>query len=258
MKKILFIALVMFSTLTTHSQTKVIAHRGFSGIAPENTLISFQKAIELGAEYLELDVHKTADDSLIVIHDYTIDRTSSNGMKGKVKDMTFAELSAVKVGYSEQFGTQYEEEKIPTLREVLKLAKGKIKVCIEIKVLGIEKEVLDMIDHFGMHNDVVIFSFHYEVLSKIRQLDPNIKILYLINYADEGTIGYAKIIHANAIGVGYDTKVTKELIATAHQQGIEVWKWTVNKDDEMQQLVQVGLDGMITNFPDKAMEIVKK
>jgi glycerophosphoryl diester phosphodiesterase len=247
----------MLSTLTVQPQAKVIAHRGFSGIAPENTLVSFQKAIDLGIEYIELDVHKTADDSLVVIHDYTVDRISSNGMKGKVSDMTYAQLRAVKAGYSRVFGAQYENEKIPTLREVLNLAKGRIKVCIEIKVPGIEEEVLDLVNYFAMHDDVIIFSFYGEVLLKVRQLDPAIKLLYLINYVDEGTIDHAKSISANAIGVNKDSRVPVELIALAHRQGVEIWVWTVDEEDDMHQLASDGIDGLITNFPDRAMKIVK-
>lgn len=239
-----------------NAQTKVIAHRGFSGIAPENTLASFQKAIESGADYLELDVHKTADDFVVVIHDYTVDRTSSNNMKGKIKKMTYEELSAIKVGYTEKFGEEYKDEKIPTLKEVLELAKGKIKVCIEIKTLDVEEEVIKLVNDLNMHSDVVIFSFHFEVLTKIRQLDKDIKILYLKNNADLKTVDYATLIHVNAIGGGNDTKVTRELLDYAHKNHIEIWRWTVNTEEEMQALLDMGVDGIITNFPDKALAIV--
>lgn len=256
-QKNIFIILVIMalSTLTMNAQTKVIAHRGFSGVAPENTLASFKKAIESGAEYLELDVHKTADDFLVVIHDYTIDRTTSNDMKGKIKKMTYEELSAIKVGYSEKFGDNFKDEKIPTLKEVLELAKGKIKVCIEIKALDVEEEVIKLVNDLNMHSDVVIFSFHFEVLTKIRQLDKDIEILYLKNNADRITVDYANLINVNAIGGGYDTKVTKDLLDYAHKNNVEIWRWTVNTEEEMQALVDVGVDGIITNFPDKALTI---
>lgn len=251
-KFILVGALVLSSILTT-AQTKIIAHRGFSNIAPENTLIAFQKAIESKADYFELDVHKTKDDSIVVIHDSSVDRTSSNDMKGEISELNYSDLNTVKVGYSTKFGDKYENERIPTLREALKLAQGKIKVCIEIKVYGAEEEILKIVNDLGINNEVIIFSFYYPVLAKIRQLDKNIPILFLIGTADKMTIDYAKVIESNAIGVGYGTTITKEYLDFAHSHGIEVWKWTVNDEAEMQQLIDIGIDGLITNFPDKAI-----
>lgn len=257
MNKLVLIALLVLGSTLTNAQTKIIAHRGFSSAAPENTLAAFQKAIEIKANYFELDVHKTKDDSLVVIHDSSIDRTSSNSMKGKISEIKYNELTAFKVGYPQKFGDAYGNEKIPTLREALKFAKGKIKVCIEIKVYGVEKEVLEIVNDLEMNDEVIIFSFYYPVLAKIRKLDNDIPILYLISLADKMTIDYAKVIGANAIGVGYGTTITKEYLGFAHENGIEVWKWTVNKEEEMQQLIGLGLDGLITNFPEKALKMRK-
>jgi glycerophosphoryl diester phosphodiesterase len=253
MKKYILIVLLALCSILTYAQTRIVAHRGFSSIAPENTLIAFQKAIECGADYFELDVHKTKDDSIVVIHDSSIDRTSSNNMNGKIAELNYSDLKSVKVGHPKKFGDTYENEKIPTLREALEMSKGKIKVCIEIKVYGAEKQILEIVNDLGLNDEVIIFSFHYPVLAKIRQLDKNIPILYLINSADKTTIDDAKVIKSSAIGVGHGTKVTKEYLGLAHNHGIEVWKWTVDDEDEMQQLIDIGLDGLITNFPDKAI-----
>ena len=167
--------------------------------------------------------------------------------------MTFDNLRTVKVGYTAKFGDQYENEKVPTLREALELAKGKIKVCIEIKVHGVEKEVLKIVNDLGMNDQVIIFSFYYPVLERIRELDKAIPILFLKGTADKMTIADAKAIEASAIGVGNGTSVTKEYLDYAHMNGIEVWKYTVNKEADMQQLIDLGLDGLITDFPDKAL-----
>ena len=105
-KIIITVLLILFS-VSNQAQTKIIAHRGFSDIAPENTLIAFQKAIEVGADYFELDVHQTKDNVLVVIHDKTVDRTSSNGKKGEIKEKTLSELQKVKVGLSSKFGEKY-------------------------------------------------------------------------------------------------------------------------------------------------------
>ena len=252
--KLTLIAVLILSSIMTSAQTKIVAHRGFSSIAPENTLIAFQKAIECGADYFELDIQKTKDDSIVVIHDASVDRTTSNNMKGVIAEMTYSDLTAVKVGYHKKFMDKYKNEKIPTLRETLELAKNNIKVCIEIKVYGAEKEVVNIVNDLGVSDDVIIFSFHYPVIAKIRQLDKHIPTLFLIDNADEMTIDYAKVIESNAIGVGSGTIVTKEFLEIAHDHGIEVWKWTVNDEDEMQQLIDVGIDGLITDYPDKALE----
>ena len=252
--RFIFIIVFVLSSILTNAQTKIIAHRGFSSIAPENTLIAFQKAIACKADYFELDVHKTNNDSIVVIHDSSVDRTSSNDAKGLIAEMNYTDLATITVGYPTKFGDKYENEKIPTLREALELAKGKIKVCIEIKAYGAEKEILKIINDLGVKNDVILFSFSYPILAKMRQLDKDISILYLINKADELTLDYAKIINSNAIGVGYETNLTKEYLNFAHNNGIEVWKWTVNDEDKMQQLINIGLDGLITDFPDKAIK----
>ena len=252
--KYIFMAALVLSSIMTKAQTKIIAHRGFSSIAPENTLIAFQKAIDCKADYFELDVRKTQDDSIVVIHDSSVNRTSSNDSKGEIAKMTSKDLSAVKVGYTAKFGDQYKNEKVPTLREALELAKGKIKVCIEIKVHGVEKEVLKTVNDLGMNDQVIIFSFYYPVLERIRELDKAIPILFLKGTADKMTIEEAKAIEARAIGVGNGTSITKAYLDYAHKNDIEVWKYTVNKEDKMQQLIDLGLDGLITDFPDKALK----
>lgn len=245
-------------SMQVSAQTKVIAHRGFSSVAPENTLIAFQKAIDAGANYFELDVHKTKDDSVIVIHDNSLKRTSSDGREGKIEELTYQELVGAKVGYSEKFGEEFKNEKLPTLREALELAKGQIKVCIEIKVYGVEESVLKTVEELGMDDEVIIFSFYYPVLAKIRQYDKDIPILYLKSDADEETIYYAEAIKANAIGVGTATTITKEFLEFAHAQDMEVWQWTVNEEAEMQRLIKIGIDGIITNFPNSALDSLRK
>ncbi len=247
------LAVLFFSY--SHGQTKVIAHRGFSGVAPENTLIAFQKAIESGAEFFELDVHKTADDSLVVIHDYTVDRTCSNGVSGKIAELTYAELSKALVGAPKEFGDQFKDAGIPTLREALDFAKGKIKVCIEVKVYDIEEQVMQLVNDLEVNDEVIIFSFYYPVLTKFRELDSDIPILFLKGKADDQTLEQANKLNAMAIGVGTSTLLTDEYIKLAHQKGLEVWQWTVNDQETMKELVALGVDGIITNFPDKALQV---
>ena len=240
------------------AQTKIIAHRGFSAAAPENTLIAFQKAIDIGADYIELDARKTKDNQVVVIHDAKVNRTSSKAENGEISSMTYDELLKVWVGYPTKFGDQFINEHIPTLKQVLTLAKGRIKVCIEIKVEGIEKEVLDIVDQIGMANQVIIFSFSKNVLIKIREMNQHIPCLYLVNTAGVATINEAKSLKFNAIGIGTATLIGKRFIDMAHQNNTSVWQWTVNNEKEMGRLIGIGLDGLITNHPDKALKQKEK
>lgn len=250
-----FALLLCLTFALSKAQTKIIAHRGYSSLAPENTLAAFQKAIDCKADFLELDVHRSKDDSIVVIHDTSIDRTSSYKMKGKVSDLTYGELTQVKVGYPDKFGNQYLNEKIPTLREALLLAKDKIGVCIEIKTYGIESGVLEIVEELNMNEQVILFSFYYPVLAKTRKLDKQIPILYLKGKADQLTLDYAGVISANAIGVGSGTLLDNAYLNQAHELGMEVWQWTVNEEKQMHALLELGIDGIITDFPEKALQI---
>lgn len=236
------------------SNTKIIAHRGFSSQYPENTLLAFQKAIETGADFIELDVHKTKDDCIVVIHDDSVDRTSSNGRKGDIADMYYDQLSNINVGHSAKFGDQLSNQKIPSLREVLELAKGKIKVCIEIKVADIEQQILQLVHELSMDDQVILFCFDQRVLTKIRKLDTKIPLLYLVENIELSNIEEASKQNFYAVGGGSATVITKELLDFAHSKNIEIWRWTVDDETEMLNLLDLEIDGLITNAPDLALE----
>jgi glycerophosphoryl diester phosphodiesterase len=172
--------------------------------------------------------------------------------------MSFEETQNVRMGYPEKFGKKYKREGIPTLKEALNCAKGKIKVCIEIKVPNVETAVLKIVHDLKMNDEVIIFAFDFNVLEKTRALDPQIPILYLRSVVNEETIKMVTAISANAIGAGLKTPLTPELLGMAHENGIELWQWTVNKEDDMRQLLEIGADGIITNHPDVALELRSK
>ena len=250
-----FVFVFFLLTGLIFAETKIIAHRGFSAKAPENTLIAFKKAIRSGADYFELDVHKTADDSVVVIHDGTVDRTCSNGINGKIADMSFEEARTVRMGYPEKFGKKFKHAGIPTLKEALICAKGKIKVCVEIKASNVEASVIKTINDLQMNDEVIIFAFDYEVLKNIRALDPVIPVLYLRSVVNEETIQMVKAINGQAIGAGLKTPLTSELLNLAHANDIELWQWTVNKPEDMERLLNISADGIITNHPDVALKL---
>ena len=161
--------------------TRVIAHRGFSGAAPENTLAAFEKAIEVGADMFELDVLLSRDGRVVVIHDDTLDRTTDG--EGKVAAFTLAELKKLDAG--SWFSAEFAGERIPTLEEALRLAKGCILVNVEIKTeavgRGVVAKALEVIDELDMKDNVVISSFDPTALAKARELHPGIRTASLFD-----------------------------------------------------------------------------
>lgn len=227
-------------------QPLVIAHRGASGSAPENTLLAYLLAFELGAHMFELDVQETTDGHLVCIHDYEIDRTT-NG-QGAVSDMTLTELKSFDAGSG---------EKIPLLSEALDMARGRIKVNIELKVLDVEARVLELIRTRKMQHEVVISSFFHDTLSVVRELDTSIPTAALISEEHADFVSLIQNLKANAINPHYDL-VTPEFIESAHGNGIGVYAWTVNHQDTMLDMIRFGVDGIITDHPETCLELMRR
>src|SRR5512145_443441 len=178
MKKIVF-ALLMISGVTYGQKPYAIAHRGNSSVAPENTITAFTKAIEAGADYFELDVQLSADDSLMLMHDATLDRTTDG--TGDLASMTYASLRLLDAGL--WFNTSFAGEKIPTLREAVMLAKNSpnsIKVVIEIKSsqATIVAKVVQLIQSLDMKNRVIVSSFNLSQLTESKSLDASIPVMF--------------------------------------------------------------------------------
>lgn len=230
--------------------TKIIAHRGYSAVAPENTMASFKKALEVGAKYIELDIHLSQDNQLIVIHDDNLKRTSSTGVKQKILKLNSQQLSEIRVGYPQKFNDEFLDEKIPLLRDVLELVKDRAILCIEIKALNAEKILYDLLVEFDMLNQVMIFSEIYSVLKNMRQISSDVKLLLLADESTDETLKQAKEINAYAIGAGPKTIVCQEFLAKIHANFLELWKWTVNDESEKFRLINLGIDALITDYPD--------
>ena len=235
----------------------VWGHRGASGYLPENTIPAFEKAIELGADGIELDIHKTKDGQLVVIHDEKIDRTS-NG-KGMVKEFTLEELR--KYNYNATH-PECEHADIPTMREVFELIKPTdLMINIELKTgivfyEGIEADILAMTKEFGMEDRVIYSSFNHYSIMKIKELDPGAHtgFLYMDGTLDMPEYGKSHgvdALHPALYNVQYPNFVEK-----THELGLKINTWTVNSKQYMQMACEMGLDGIITNYPDKALEIV--
>ncbi|MDI6755383.1 MAG: glycerophosphodiester phosphodiesterase family protein [Thermodesulfobacteriota bacterium] len=238
----------------------VIAHRGFSGEAPENTLAAFQKAIETGSDMLELDVHLSKDKEVVVIHDETLERTT-NG-QGRVADHTLKELKKQDAGF--RFGPQFSGERIPTLKEVLELAKGKILVNVEIKnpthdrylITELADRALQEVKNAGMLNQVIFSSFNPVSLERIKAREPRAWVALLYH---NDWIFLREVTRGQSFPVLNLRRnfLTKEKIAKIHQEGMLVNVYTVDSEEEIDRFIGWGIDGIITNQPDRLIKILQ-
>jgi glycerophosphoryl diester phosphodiesterase len=215
-----------------------IGHRGAKGYEPENTLISFQKAIDLNVDGIELDVHLSLDGKLIVIHDETIDRTT-NG-KGFVKNFTSSEL---------------KELGIPTLIDVLDLVNRRCFVNIELKGIGTSKPVVELIAHYisaknSKYTDFLVSSFDWTMLEEVQLLYTKIRIGVLTEESIEAALALAKKVNAYSIHPDYRL-LTKENVALMQENGFEVYPWTVNSKEDIQKIKSFNINGIISDFPDR-------
>lgn len=224
----------------------VIGHRGAPAKSPENTLESFEQAIVHGADMVELDLQESEDGSLVVIHDYDVARVSSRN--GKVSEMSLQELKSLDVG---------DGCKIPTLEEVLDLCHGRCKVNIELKVFDVELQALEIVKSRSMLGDVIFSSFKHGTLGVIKELDHHAKTAVLYDEPIDDPASFAANIGASAINPNY--KYLDELVVKrAHDTSLKVYPWTVNDEGMIEELVRIGVDGIITDFPDVCHRVIKK
>lgn len=235
------------------------AHRGASGDYPENTLLAFKEGIKRGGNGIELDVHKTKDSELVVIHDEDVERTMQS--KGLIKDLTLAEIRQLKC--KKALFANHEECRIPTLDEVLKLVKDQeIVVNIELKTdvisySGIEEDVIKLIQHYGIKNKTLISSFNPQSLKKCKEIDSTIKTGFLYYQPMDDVIQYAKVLQVDAIHPGLNG-VTEDLIIEAHKNQLKVNVYTVNSPTHMLRLIDAGVDGIFTDYPKLLTEILEE
>ena len=236
----------------------VWAHRGASGYAPENTLEAFKLAVEMGADGVELDVQLTKDNQIVVIHDEWIDRTS-NG-KGWVKDMTLEELR--KYNYNKTH-PEYEYADIPTLREVYELLKPTgLTVNVELKTGvvfydDLERKVIELTKEMGMEDRVLYSSFNHYTCVKIHELMPEAYVGFLYSDGAIDIAQYAKKHGANALHPALYNLQFPNYMKDAAQNGLDVNVWTVNEPEHLVMASQMKVNALITNYPDRALEIAQ-
>ena len=228
----------------------IIAHRGASSYAPENTIAAFDLALQMGARHLELDVHLSRDDHLVVIHDDTVDRTT-NGT-GSVASQTLVALQALDAGA--WFGDAFVGARLPTLGEVLTRYHGRAHLHIELKghTAHLPQQTVDLVRAHGMEQQVTCTSFQYTHLQTLRAYAPEFPTGWLV-----GEISEAVIAQAHALGCAQlcprAALVTPDLVQRLHAEGFRVRAWGVGNTALMGQVVAAGADGMTVNFPDKLL-----
>jgi glycerophosphoryl diester phosphodiesterase len=221
-----------------------IAHRGAKAYEPENTLQAFQKALDLNSDGIELDVHLSSDEHIIVIHDETIDRTS-NG-KGLVNDFTLTELKSFLIDGKYQ---------IPTLNEVFDLVDKKCLINIELKGLSTAPKVVALIEKYiaeknWNYNQFIISSFEWNMLEETIHLNPNIPIGVLTEENIDTALAFAEKIKAKAINPDFQL-LNIENVQQMQEKGFLVLPWTVNTEEDIQKVKSYQINGIISDNPDK-------
>ena len=229
----------------------IYAHRGASYDYPENTMLAFRKAVEQGADGIEIDVQFTKDKKLVVCHDDTIDRTS-NG-HGNLEDATLEEL--LKLDFGVFKGEEFAGEKIPLLSQVLDLIKESgLLLNIEIKnrgekVDGLERAVADMVQAYGLNDKILYSSFDHEMLRRLKEYDPSAKIGALYSHSPYNAFEYMKGLGVDAIHPGMKCLNGQDLCKKALKEGWQVNVWTVDDPEEGKALMEAGVTSLITNRP---------
>ena len=249
----------------------VHAHRGGAGLAPENTLAAFRNALTMGVDVLEMDLHVTADGEVIVIHDPTLERTTTG--RGYVRATALADLQRLDAG--SWFNAQFAGERVPTLRAVLDLVRGsgnnRVRFNIETKYepsvpappQDFEERALRVIREAGMTDRVIIQSFYYPSLARVKALDRSVLTAALRAATDAAPEPVAVVRAAPADIYSPSIRlVSRATVDAVHRAGIPIVPWTVDDPTQMERLIEMGIgtlrgDGIITNHPDRLIQVLR-
>ncbi len=215
-----------------------IGHRGAAGHVPENTLLSIQKAIEIGVDIVEVDVRRTRDGELVLLHDQRVNRTT-NG-RGHIGDLSFEEARRLDAGLGQA---------IPSLREALELVRGSVQLMIELKEPGIVPEVMNLIDDCNSNHEVILASFHHPALIEVRRLQSTARTLALIDRVPVN-LDFAKNAEVTHVGVNIGS-VTKEFVRSVHRANYQLFVYTVNDERDIRRLSEMSVEGIISDYPER-------
>ena len=261
---ILLLIMVLYPMTIIAQSVQVTAHRGASGYAPENTISAVQKAIEIGVDRIEVDVQQTADGVVVLLHDKTLDRTTNS--KGKVGKLNWNELKNIKANSG--FEDEFPDEPIPTLEQVFELMDGQTQFVIEIKAgnktyPGIEDNVAALIKKYKAEKWALVHSFNDRVLEYLHRNHPEIRLQKLfVSYSGGLMLDFK--LHAVKLskydyveGFGISKGAAKQkLIDEIHSLGKVVHVWTVNSKEDIQHVLSLGVDGIISNYPDRVKRLI--
>ncbi len=249
----------------------VFAHRGGGGLFPENTLEAFEYSARMGADVLELDVHSTSDGTLVVMHDGSVDRTT-NG-RGRVSEMTLADLKKLDAGYlftndnGATFPFRGKGIAIPTLREIFeKFPQTTFNVEPKQATPSITKPLCEMIRQYKMTDKTIVGSFRQTAVDEFRAFCPEVATsatpaevseflaMYKTGIADSYTPPFQALqvpVNASFLNV-----VSKDFVEAAHRRNLQVHVWTINDADEMRRLLEINVDGIMTDYPDRLLNLL--
>jgi glycerophosphoryl diester phosphodiesterase len=229
---------------------QVTAHRGHARAAPENTLSAIRKAIESGADYVEVDVHQTADGVVVLLHDRDLKRVS--GVAQRLDQLTYAGVRKLDVG--SWFDPAFAGERVPTLEEAIRLCRGRIKMNIELKFFGpdqgLAREVARIVHEQGFERDCLITTLNYESLMELQTQNPHLRTGLIVAYA----LGDVSRVEVDVLSVRADW-LSDRLLQKAHRLGQQVHVWTVNDPRQMVLFIKRGVDNLITSDPDEAIRV---
>ena len=216
-----------------------IGHRGAAGHAPENTIGSIRKSISLGVDFVEVDVQRTRDGRLVLMHDSRVDRTTNGS--GLIAEMTWAELQLLEAGHG---------ERIPCVEAALAAASGRAGVILEAKTAGIGVDLCKTVQASAFSAPVIYASFLDAEILAIRRIDPHAKTMALMECAPLTGAAFAREAEATAVGLALES-ATAELLIALHEAGLEVLLYTVNEPSMIARAIEVGADGVISDYPER-------
>lgn len=244
---------------TVRTRPLVVAHRGWSAVAPENTLAAYRKAIEVGAEMAECDVHLSKDGVPVLMHDADLKRTT--GRTERVADLTAAELATLDAGSWKS--PAYAAERVPTLAQALELVAGRLRFVIEIKDASMASQVARVVRQGPIPaHELMVFSFSREAVAEIARIEPELPTTWLLAERPVDAKQRAEVFRAalraraSALGISHK-KVDAAFVRGAHERGFIVFCWTVNEPEDMDHVISLGVDAVITDRPDVLLRRLK-
>lgn len=230
----------------------IIAHRGASGSAPENTIPAIKKAIEFGANFIEVDIHQTRDQKLVAIHDFTVDRTT-NGT-GEIARLNYKDLQFLDAG--SWFDQKFAGTQIPMLSEIFPLIPDSVKLIIEVKgdsadYPDIENNVVNLVREHNFEERVILKSFDEDVLDHFKMLAPEIPRLLVYVF------GFGVLDTEVTYLQHYELFLSKGFTESAQKEGYKVIAWGVQSESEMEKVLSYGVDGIETDFPENLIKLIK-